>query len=117
MVGVGAIDITGIVHRNAFERIARAIGDVGDDLAVQGRNADARRKLGISHRYSRRLIGNIEHVMLVDINPARLTELVPDMQQLAVLVEYLDGDVAAVGNINAAFLIDGETMRDAELII
>lgn len=60
MIGVGAIDIARIVNRDAFQRIAGPIRNVGDDLAViDSRDANPRRKPGIA-RHVRCFIGDIQ---------------------------------------------------------
>src|SRR5262249_18993897 len=81
MVRVSAIDIARIITRDTLEGVALAIGNIGNDFAVQGRNANAGRELRIPIRYFRGLISDIEQVLLVHIHATRLAELVPDMQQ------------------------------------
>jgi len=86
-------------------------------LPSKSRDTDAGRKVGIAHRNGRGLVGNIEQIVLVDVDSARLAELVPHIQQLAILRKDLDGNTAPVRNIDAAFMIDGYVMDNAEMVV
>src|SRR6185437_4416749 len=60
-------------------------------------------------------IGDVEHVVFVDIDRARPTELRPLGDELAVLVENLDAAVRAVGDKDAPLTVQRDAVRHVEL--
>src|SRR5215813_99615 len=50
----------------------------------------------------------VQHIVLVDEDSARPTELLPFGKELAVLIEYLDAAVGAVSDEQAARRIEGQ---------
>ena len=60
-------------------------------------------------------VGGVEHVVPVDEDSARPAELLPLVQELAVLIEDLNAVVAAVGDEQAAGGVHRERVRRVEL--
>ena len=115
-VGVAAIDIAGVVGRDAFER-AQLLGlrNEGRDLAVlDAADPDAllEARIGLVGRCR---VGDVDDVVLVDEDAARPAELLPLGEELAVLVEDLDAAVDAVGDEQPAGGIDRQPVRRVEL--
>src|SRR6266478_2171824 len=71
---------------------------IGGALIVRG--------LGIDH---------IQHVVLVDGDTARPTELLPGGEEFSVLVEDHDAAVAAVGDVEVVLAVESDRMRRAHL--
>src|SRR5690348_10190091 len=100
-----AIDDAVLVRGDAFrraggDRLVHGIGDEVFDGSILGA-ADAHAALPavMVLRYRFRFgIGDIDHVVLVDIDAAGTTELRPGFQELDVLVENIDEIVVAVAD-------------------
>src|SRR5690242_11509798 len=97
-IGEAGIDIARIVHRHRLNGVVFAPGDEADHLAVADMaEANAILEPGIVLGAGQR-IGDIDHVAL-DEETAGPAELPPFGQERALLVEYLDAAVGAVGDI------------------
>ena len=83
------------------------------DLAVLGA-ADADAALPavvvLRHRLGFR-VGDVDHVVLVDEDAARPAELLPLVDELAVLIEDLDAVVVAIADEEPALRVDRERVR------
>ena len=53
-------------------------------------------------------VGHVKHVVFVDENPARPSELFPGTEKLSILIEDRDPAVAAVGDEESPLAIEGE---------
>src|SRR6202000_3036724 len=90
----------------------------GDDAILHAADADAALPAGvvtIAHRFAGFGIRRIHDVVLVDIDAAGPPELGEDLQQLAVLVEFLNAVVPAVADIKMALAVHRQAMRHFEL--
>ena len=61
-------------------------------------------------------VGDVDVVVRVDEDPARTAELIPRVEQLAVLIEDLDPVVAAIADEQAALRIHRERVRLVEVV-
>src|SRR6266849_531198 len=114
-VRIAGIDVAVVVHANAFEG-AEVFGflDEPSDLAVLGAadpDALLEARVGLVGRLR---VGDVDHVVLVDPDAARPTELLPLGEELAVLVEDLDAAVGAVGDEQTPGGIEREPVRHVE---
>src|SRR5262249_3715242 len=86
----------------------------GGDLAVfDAANADALLEARIVAR-GRLRIGDVDHVVLVDGNVARPSELLPFGNELAIGLENLNAIVGAVGDVDSPHRIEGDAVRRVE---
>src|SRR5580700_7842935 len=117
-----AEDVALGVRRHAFGRtgaggLVDGVGNEGGDRSV-GRLADANAPLPavviLGNGFGFR-IGDVDDVVLVDIDAAGTTELRPLVDVFAVLVEDLDAVVVAVPDEQASARIHGERVRGVEL--
>src|SRR5262249_59949419 len=80
------------------------------------RAADADAALPAGIRLAVRLrVRDVEDVTLVDVDAAGPSELLPLLEELAVLVEDLDAVVRAVGHEQPPLRIQGQAVRSVEL--
>ena len=90
------------------ERRDQAVADAADaDAALP-----AVVVLGNGFRFG---IGDVDDVVSVDEDAARPAELVPLIEEVAVLVEDLDAIVLAVADEQPAARVDGDRVRHVEL--
>src|SRR5579884_1893274 len=124
----GPIDDAVHVGGDAFGRARRArsirvrlrIGDErGHGAVLRAADADApppsRVVAVLAFDVARFRVGDVEHVALVDVKPARPAELLPLGDEAAILVENLDPVVAAVGDEQPSLRIHREAVRLVEL--
>src|SRR5688572_5318220 len=106
---LGAINVAVRIGGHAF-RAARGglvrsglrIGNEGRDLAI-ARAADINPALPTGIAFGVRLrVGHVNDVISIDENAARTAELLPFLQELAVLIEELNPVVRAVADEEAA---------------
>src|SRR5258705_3700170 len=119
IAGPAAIDVTLGVRRDAFRHVGprRDLGDEGRDLAVlHAADPDSllEGRIDLSVVVAGLMVGRIENVVPVDIEPARATELLPFREELSVLIEYLNAAVAAVADEQTPGGIHGERMRGGQ---
>src|SRR5262249_49946921 len=114
-VGVAGIDVTVVVDTDAFQRAGElALLDERGDFAVP-HIADPNALLEARIELLARLgVRDVDHIVLVDVEAAWPTELLPLVEQLAVLVEDLDTAVGAVRDEQAACGVEGKAVRHVE---
>src|SRR5690242_2832509 len=114
-VGVTAIHISGVISRNGLEPVdLHRFENEGRNLAIlHAADADTRLvgRIGLVGR----IVGHVKDIVLVDMQAARPTELLPFEQKFSVLVESLNAVVRAVGDEQPASRIHGKAMRHVEL--
>src|SRR5438552_13166816 len=62
-------------------------------------------------------VGHVEHVVLVDENPAWPSELFPGAEKLSILIEDRDPAVAAVGDKESPLTVEGKHVRALEFSV
>src|SRR5262245_5322467 len=118
------VDVTGRVDDDALS-CARAGGvliGIGDEVHLLAvfRTADANAALPVLVVTRDRLrlgIGDVDHVVLVDVDAARTAELVPLVEELAVLIEDLHAVVVAIADEQPAARIHRQRVRLIELAV
>src|SRR4029077_1248509 len=65
----------------------------------------------------RLVVGDVDPVVPVDVNPARPAKLPPLLEEISVLVEDLDAAVAAVADEQAPLRVHRERVRRVELAV
>src|SRR5947208_10719811 len=116
-----AVDVALRVDRDTFggARPGRVLFRVRDEV-LDGqifRAADAHPSLPASRvrRLARLRVGTVQHVVLVDVNPAQAAEGLRLGDEFAVLIEDLQPHVAAVRDEQAPARIERQAVRGAEL--
>src|SRR5712691_2576451 len=120
LAGPTAVDGTRGVGRNTFRHVGagRDFGDEGHHLAVlRAADANALLEAGVDLAavVARLMVGRIDVVALVDVEAARAPELLPLLEEFAILIEDLDAVVGAIGDEQAACRIHRQLMRGVEL--
>src|SRR5262245_12724404 len=120
VAGPAAIDGARRVSRNALRHVGarRDLRNERHHLAVLGAadsNALLEAGIDLAAVIARLMVGRIDVVVAVDVEPAWAPELLPLLKELAVLIEDLDAVVDAVSHEQPASRIHGELMRRAEL--
>src|SRR5262249_34952172 len=119
------IDVAGVIDGDAF---APGVGGGAGALLGRRRFRDEGGDLAVLHaadphpapeaRVLRHVgfgVTDIEHVVLVDEQTARTSELVPLGEKRAVRAEYFDAIIRSIRNVYAAGRIDRHRMVDPEL--
>src|SRR5262245_12966789 len=120
LAGPAAIDDAGRVGRDAFRHVGvgRDFRNERHHLAVlRAADANALLEAGIDLAavITRLVIGRIHVVVSIDVEAARAPELLPFLEELAVLIENLDAIVDAISHEQPAGRIHGQLMRSVEL--
>ena len=102
------------LHAALSTSVFLIVGNERIDTAGLG-IADADRAIPAEIMFgARHAVGDIDRVVLVDIDRAGAAELFPFGQEISLAIENLNSVVLAVGNEESPFRIDGDVMRIVE---
>src|SRR5256885_1952142 len=96
-------------------RILRVRNEIHHLQILRAPDTDAALPSAGMRRRARLRVGGVEAIVLVDEQSADAAEILRLGEELAVEIEELEPDVAAIGDEEPAARVDGEAVRRAEL--